>query len=174
LNIRCALLLAALCAACGDDDGECGPAGAPADGVTVTAGADAITYGEFGAGANRDCGLDSITLDGLQLEPAAVDFHMTFCIPDPANLPAAPVELADPRVMVINVSAEVDGCVLSIDRADPPEGTIEFRGLCDGGQHEAGFAIALDGTVPGERACPGVAPEPVALVLAGGAAVVAR
>jgi hypothetical protein len=171
---RALLVAAALLAGCGDDGPACGPGDAPADGITVTAGADVITYGDFGSGANRDCGLDSITLDGVQVDPQVDDFHITFCIPDPAGLPAEPIALADPRIMVINVSAEVAGCVLSIDRTRELAGTIALPGLCDGGLHEAGYAIALTGTVPGERACPGVAAEPVDLVVAGEAAVVAR
>jgi hypothetical protein len=50
-----ALAVAALAAAACSDDATCGPGAIGATGLTLTIGAETVTYGGFTASANNDC-----------------------------------------------------------------------------------------------------------------------
>jgi hypothetical protein len=155
---------AAAYAGCSSDDDSCGPGGAPAAGITLTVGGEAVTYGAFTAGINNDCtingsGVISVSVHGSQTGGSS---PLTLCLPRPDLLGAEAVPLvpsrvppmADDRAMVIDSSAALaGGCTVQKDLAMPPSGTARFLGYCDGGTNAAGYALELTGTVPLVRTC---------------------
>ena len=169
----------AVATGCGSDD--CGPGDAPANGVTGQIGSDTVGFGQFNSSPNNDCNVPgggvSLTLDGVQTAPTETGVHITFCLPQPAELGKGPVSLADTTMVeVIDVFARVGDCITQIDRRAPPTGTIEFIGYCDGGTHSGGYAISLSGTVSGTRTCTSSdagAAEEVTIELGGSASVLA-
>jgi hypothetical protein len=175
-SLALAALALAVLALGGCGDGECGPGDEPGGGVTVTAGDTTVTYGAFTSSPNHDCTVEghptSLTLESLQTDPApSRPFYMTFCLPRPDELAPGTISLADDRLIeVVDVFAEVDGCVLSFDRTLPPDGSVTIAGYCREGLHPDGYAISLAGSLPGVRTCDGDA-EPIELTLGGVAAV---
>ncbi len=153
------LVLLALPAACGDDT-PCGPGDAPDNGLVADlGGGDQLTFGSFTSSANNDCSVagspTSLTVNGVQMGQPS--FHVTFCLPRPDQIGGAAIELTDDsRVQVININADLGGgCLLTMDPAGSPSGTITFVGYCSDGSDPAGYAIQLAGTVPGFRTCTG-------------------
>jgi hypothetical protein len=178
-------LAGALLGACGDDAGDtCGPGAAPADGITLTVGAEQVTYGGFSASVNNDCtisgsGVISVTVHGRQVGGTGV---LTVCLPRPDLLGAGPVALspgrtppeAGDRVQLIDATATMaGGCAVSRDPAVPPAATATFTGYCDGGADPAGYALGFDGTISLQSTCAG-GPTAVSATLAGTAAVVVQ
>ena len=166
-----AVLVAGLAAsACGGDGGtDCGPGGAPADGVTVTAGAGAgggesesATFGQFSSSPNNDCpppggdGPTSLTVQGGQVDPADPARFLVLCLPRPDRIGAAPIALDDAElVQVVDlVAAPADGCRLTLDRDRGLTGQVTFSGFCDDGTSPDGYAVAFDATIPLLRVCP--------------------
>lgn len=179
-----ALLLAvgALAATGCSDDATCGPGAAGAAGLTLTVGAETVTYGGFTASVNNDCtiagsGVISVSVHGTQVGGTAA---LTLCLPRPDLLGADPVPLApsrvppqaDDRVQVIDASATLAaGCTAAIDPTLAPAGTAGFTGYCADGADPAGYALALTGTVPVRVTCPAGTTAMTATL--GGAAAVA-
>jgi hypothetical protein len=161
-----ALAVAALAAAACSDDATCGPGAIGATGLTLTIGAETVTYGGFTASANNDCtiagsGVISVSVHGAQVGGSAA---LTLCLPRPDLLgaEAAPLAasrvppLADDRVQVIDASAALAaGCTAAIDPTLAPAGTARFDGYCADGADPAGYALSLTGTVPVRVTCPG-------------------
>jgi len=188
----CLLCTSALAAsACGDDAPPvCGVPDDIGDGITVTAEGTTYRFASFTAGANNDCpapsppaGLISVTVFSQQVEPAGTGL-ITLCLPRPDLLEgdAAGVEVAlDPdnhpagaadRAHVIDVSAELaNDCRLALDGTGSPDGTAHFTGLCGGGEDEAGFGLALAGTVALVERCTGMPDRPLSATLGGSVAV---
>lgn len=165
-SIISAAIFAGSLAGCSDDgpDEDCGPAGAPAAGLTLTVEGETVTYGAFSASENNDCtiqgaGVISVSVHGTQTGGNAA---FTLCLPRPDLLGAGPVELVPSRVppmdtdraMVIDSSATLaGGCTVEKDFTQSPSGTATFLGYCDGGNHAAGYALEVTGTVPLRRTC---------------------
>lgn len=170
-----ALAIAAVLAlgGCGNDNIVCGPEDAPADGVTLTVGADTVNIGSWTSSANNDCPADghpiSLTLDGIQ---SGGTFHTTFCLPRPDELGGSFAIDDALHLEVVNVSAELDGCTVVRDSSQSPTGTIEFTGYCSDGSHPAGYAIEFEASVPGIQIC-NMVETPVTIELGGRAAVTA-
>ena len=87
-----ALAVAALAAAACSDDATCGPGAIGATGLTLTIGAETVTYGGFTASANNDCtiagsGVISVSVHGAQVGGSAA---LTLCLPRPAPLGQVP------------------------------------------------------------------------------------
>ncbi|MEZ4368265.1 MAG: hypothetical protein R2939_18600 [Kofleriaceae bacterium] len=176
MTVTPALLLAAAtvlgATACGDDD-ACGPGSAPADGLVLAGDGLEVRYAGLVAGANNDCpapdapaGVVSLTIAGTQAGGAA---PLTFCVPRPDLLGAGARALGT-EVQVIDASATVDGCTLSLAGTSAPTGTATAAGACDDGAGPAGFALTLDGTVTVTRTC-GAAVDELAMTLVGEIAV---
>ena len=171
-------------AGCSDDDGNCGPGGAPADGITMAVGSETVTYTGFTASPNNDCplasapaGVVSVTVEASQVGGT---FPFVLCLPRPDLLgadafpltPSRPTPIETDRVMMIDSSASLSGgCTVAKDVTQMPTGTARFLGYCDGGKSTAGYAIELSGTVPLIRTC-GASMENVTGTIAGTVAVV--
>lgn len=152
-----------LAAGCGDDP-VCGPDPLlPADGIVASIGGETITYGSFISSPNNDCTPPdreptSITLDGRQLDPTpAMTLFMTFCLPRPDVIDAAPVTVGDEDTLqVIDVFAELsDGCLVLLDRTQPVSGEANFEGYCEAGLEPGGYALSLTASIPVTRMCDG-------------------
>jgi hypothetical protein len=181
--LACAAL-AALAAACSDDDAACGPGNAAADGITVTIGAETVHYGMFTSSVNNDCtlagsGVISTTIQGRQ---SGATSALSLCLPRPDLLggDAAPLsanhvppEAAD-RVQLFDVSVTLaGGCTAHLEVGAVPSGTASFGGYCAGGTDPAGYAITLAGSAPVSVTCP-AGTTTMTATLAGTAAVVAQ
>ena len=151
-----AAALLALCAACNGEQ-VCGPGDAPAAGITATPPEGPIEYGDFTSGQARDCGPDSITIDGVQQgEAGAIVPHLTFCVPVPDAVGDGPIALGltdDDIVRLVDVNASLGDCTYALERDAPPPATIEFVGFCDEGLDPAGYSIVLQGSVDLLRTC---------------------
>ncbi|HVV81967.1 MAG TPA: hypothetical protein VHE35_02765 [Kofleriaceae bacterium] len=173
LAIGALLAGAALAAGCGDDGNggdvdasQCGPGGAPADGLTLTVDGETVTYGGFTSSVNNDCtiagsGVISVSIHATQVSGTG---SFTLCLPRPDLLGAAPVPLAptrlppqaDDRVQLIDSSATLSGgCTLARDPVAPPSATVTFTGYCAGGTDPAGYALGMSGTIGVTRTCAG-------------------
>lgn len=169
--------LVAVLAACGgggDDDGAtCSGAGdAGATGPTVTVRGETITYGELEARMGRDCGAESVTIDGVQVAPTrSTEARFSVCLPD-RNVITGDVDLATSDAFYVGVLLS-DGCLAARDTATPASGTVALPGFCAAGEP---FGIGATGTAAGIVQCAGDAitePEAVTLTLGGGIAAVA-
>lgn len=145
-----------LCAACNGEQ-VCGPGDAPAAGLTATVPAGPIEYGGFTSVQARDCGPDSITIDGEQQgEAGPIIPHLTLCVPLPDSVGDGPIALGltdDDVVRLVDANANLGDCTYALDRTEPPPATIEFVGFCDEGLDPAGYSIVLQGTVNLLRTC---------------------
>jgi hypothetical protein len=171
-----ALLVLALCGACGGGTDHCATPAATT-GATLTAGGNAFVFGQFEAAASHDCTVsevESMTVDGSQVSPAPSGgtFHMTFCLPRPDQVGEAAVALSDDSlVQVINLSAQDGLCTLALDRSQPLGGTLAIDRFCS--EAGLGFNLTLAGTTPGIRRC-GDTQESVTFQLSGQVAVIQR
>lgn len=163
-----ALALALVLAGCGDDGIDCGPAEVADDGIVATTASPApavqVTWSDLAASANNDCpppggagsGVISLTIEGVQSDPPGAA-RFSLCLPRPDEIGTAAVSLADDTLVQLgNTSAALeDGCLVRLDRSGDAAatGTIAFTGFCADGTDPAGFAVALDGTVPVEIVC---------------------
>lgn len=160
---------------CGDDD--CGTGGAPASGLVVTAGADAITYGALTGGPNGDCpaadapaGLSSLTIVATQ--DGGTGF-VTLCVPRPDKLDDTAqlsLERAGGTAFVIDVRGSAAGCQLSLERTQAVTGTLHGEGACGNGLDPAGFALVVDAQLTISKQC-GDVEQSVAATLRGRVAV---
>ncbi len=179
----CKSLLAAALAVCAAAasagcDGECGPGDAPAVGIAVDSGGDSLLFGNFTSSPNNDCttpgGPTSLAVDGVQVEPTPGGrTGITLCLPRPDLLGDGPVSIADrDLVWLVDVNGEeTDGCLIRLDFAGSPEGTIDFLGYCGDGLDSGGFAIEITAAVPALRSCVGGPEEAIAVELGGSVAV---
>lgn len=165
--------------ACSDDDASCGPGGAPAAGITLTVGAETVTFGGFTASVNNDCTISGSGVISVSVHGTSSGGSFTLCLPRPDLLGDAAVPLvpsrvppmADDRAQVIDASAPLmGGCTVQKDTTMAPSGTASFLGYCDGGANTAGYALELSGTVPLVKTC-GATMENVSGTLAGTVAV---
>lgn len=161
-----------LAAGCGDD--ECGPGGAPQNGLVASSAEVTLTYGNFTSGANNDCpevdmstGIISLTITGTQTGTAATNYA-TFCIPRPDKL-ADGVPIGS-GLRIVDLNGEADGCTYSFVGGSVPTGTARATGLCDNGKDPAGYALVVDGNIVLRRTCP-TATDMIAVTLSGTVAV---
>lgn len=149
-----------LAAACGDD-AVCGPGEAPAVGLSIDTGDSVLTYGNGTSSPNNDCPTDgsptSLTVDVFQVTPAPTqDRALVLCLPRPDAIADAALDIADDTlVQVIDVFADEDDCLISIDRARAVSGTARFTGFCENGTDPAGYALEIDAVIPATRTCAG-------------------
>lgn len=184
-NTEGALVLAALCLAACSDDATCGPGSAPADGITVTIGAETVRYASFTSSVNNDCtlagsGVISTTIQGVQTGGTAA---LALCMPRPDLLGAdasalsanhIPPEAAD-RVQLFDVSVMLAGnCTARLEVGAIPTGTASFGGYCADGTDPAGYALTLAGAAPVVVTCPAGPTTQATATLAGTAAIVAQ
>lgn len=182
--LRPAILVAAalsLFSAC-DGDEDCGPGEAPADGLTITAEGVTLTYANATSSPNNDCPVDgaatALTIDITQSDPAtAVRRPLILCIPRPDQVGTAPIDLADgtdfTKIQLIDVFAEANGCLISFDRTRTFSGTATFSGFCSDGTDPAGYALALDATIPATRDCPAGPDAAITITVSGELSVTA-
>jgi hypothetical protein len=181
LPLVLALVLALGSAAgCGGGGGDsCGPGGAPDSGLVASGGGLALTYGQLRGSPNRDCpsagapsGVISLSIDGKQTDAGASGL-ITLCIGRPDLLASQPLALgAEPAtdVHVVDLNGSANGCMLAVDRSQPPGGTVSSTGLCGNGSDAAGFALVLDATLALTRTC-GTTVDSVPITLRGRVAV---
>ena len=165
-------------AGCGGGD-SCGPGGAPDTGLVASGGGLTLTYGQLRGSPNRDCpstgapsGVISLSIDGKQTDAGASGL-ITLCIGRPDLLASQSLSLgAEPStdVHVVDLSGTANGCMLTVDRSQPPDGTASSSGLCGNGSDAAGFALVLDATVALTRTC-GTTVDSVPVTLRGRVAV---
>jgi len=183
-KVLAALALLAGCADCGGGGGPCGAGDAGASGVTATVDTVTLEFGNFTSSANNDCSVagspTSLTVDGEQTSPAQPSFFLTLCLPRPDRIGGDPVPLvpaqippgADDLAQVVNVNGNLGGdCLVTLDAAGTFDATATFTGYCGDGADPGGYAIALAGTLPGTRICPGPVSDDVTIELGGSAAV---
>jgi hypothetical protein len=169
-----ALLLIAVAACGGDDDGTvCGAGDAPAEALVLSGAGVEVRYGAFVAGPNNDCPdpddptpPTSLTIVGTQIGTA---FPLTLCVRRPDDFAGAEVDLATGAV-IEDVGATVGDCSLRLDRATPATGTLGAGGLCLSGDEPSAFALEVSGEVSVIRTCAGVE-ESLRLTLSGRVAV---
>ena len=169
-----ALLALAGAAGCSDGSGTCGPGMAP-DTLSITAGADTITYGGLSGSPNQDCpdptgpkSVVPLTIEGVQTGGTS---RFTLCVPRPDKLAGGqPLGAAIPAIQVIDLGGMGTSCTYAIDLNTPPSGTAKATGLCSNGTSKAGFALTLDGTVSLTRTCGGVM-DTISVALSGEVAV---
>jgi hypothetical protein len=172
-----ALLGVVAAVGCGDDT-VCGPGEAATDGLVVTGGEAALTFGEATSSPNNDCPVEgaptSLTVEIRQLDPApSAARFLVLCLPRPDQIGSDPIDITDDRIQVIDVFADDGDCLISLDRTRELAGTLSFTGFCDDGVAPAGYALGFAATVPATRACPGAPAEPIELELGGELAVTA-
>ncbi len=174
-------LLALLAPACNGADKQCGaPFDGGAAGIRSTVGSDTFTYGNFTAIHAGDCGRESITIDGTQIDPTAANFHLVLCVQRADHIGGDPLPLAgdfaDGVVELVDASAHLGDCTIAVDFAAAPQGTATFAGYCD--DSGMSFNLTLDGTVAGNRTCGLDAgtptPTPVTIQLSGTATLLAQ
>jgi hypothetical protein len=165
---------------CPSDGETCGPEGAPANGITASAGSDTLTYGSLSSLSGNDCpeasapsGVVSLSIEGTLVGGTG---RVTFCIPRPDLLAEGRTlgaNLANVEMRLVDFSGEANGCTFARDPAMPPTGTGTGTGVCNNGTDPAGFALALTGTIHAKRTC-GATVDDVSLTLAGKVAVTSR
>lgn len=150
LAIACALGVGA-CGGGGDGATCAGPGDAGDVGLTVTVRGETIGYGELVARMGRDCGEESVTIDGVQVSPTRVgDATFSVCLPDRHAVPAT-IDLA--TLANLYVGAELaDGCRAARDTETPASGTLELPGFCAAGEP---FGLAAVGRAAGLVQCGG-------------------
>lgn len=165
------LALLASVSGCGDDD--CGPGSAPDKGLVAGSSDVQLVFGSLISGTNNDCpdpqapeGVISLTISGTRTDGSGI---VTLCVPRPDLLPDG-VPLGASGVRVIDLNAEADGCMFSLESARPTSGTVTATGLCDAGASSEGFALSVDGNVSLKRDCP-TASDTIAVSFAGTVAV---
>jgi hypothetical protein len=140
---------------CGDDDAMCGNLlDAGTTGVTITVLAQTFTFGDFHASMANDCGAESVSIEGFQLDPTpASTFRLSLCVPDRGAVGAAPIALTSVMNFFAAAQNPTDSCAYTYDQAQTPTGTVTFAGFCAAG--EAPFSIAFDATLPVTSTCAG-------------------
>ncbi len=171
ISLGAALVVALALVGCGNDDIQCGPEDAPANGMTMTVGSDTVSFDRWTSSPNNDCSVDghptSLTLDGIQ---EGGTFHIAFCLPRPDDLGGV-TQLSDTNLIeIVTVSAEIGGCTVVLDPMNPATGTIEFAGYCSDGLSDGGYAVELNGSVNGIQTC-NMMDTPVTIQLGGRFAV---
>ena len=165
--LRAAALIL-LCACCGDDDG--GPCGnlldAGTSGVTITVATQTFTFGDFRASMANDCGPESVSVEGEQVDPApASTFRISFCLPNRGDVGQGAIPLGETMNFFAAAQSPGDGCVFTYDQAQEPAATVTMPGFCAAG--DAPFSLSMSGTAPGTSSCGGA----VTMTFAGAASV---
>ena len=166
-------------ASCSDD--ECGPMGAPKDGLTASSVEVTLSYGNLLSRAGSDCpvadappGVIALTIEGRQTDGTG---FITLCIPRPDLLELGNRSLGHTSstadIRIIDVEGTANNCSYSIDQTRPPTGKGAGLGVCANGTDQAGFAIDLDGAISLRRTC-GTTVDTIAVKLAGKIAVEAE
>ncbi len=161
--------------ACDEAESRCGPGEASDQGLTLSIESASLTFGNATTSPNNDCSVSgaptSLTLDIIQLNPApAMRRALTLCVPRPDQLDEPrdlTTDAVTTGVQVIDLFADSDDCLISLDRSRPPMGTATFIGACDDGTHSAGYALELSGQLPATRTCQGQADQSINVQLSG-------
>jgi hypothetical protein len=143
---------------CGDD---CGPKGAPDDGLLASANGVVITYGHLRSSANNDCpgqppsDVISLTITGVQTDGTGM---LTLCIPRIDLLDGTSGVLGTNQstadIRIVDAGGTSNSCTLTFNSSLPPTGTGIAAGVCKAGTSSAGFSLELDGAMSLNRTCP--------------------
>lgn len=168
--MRLALLpLVIAAASCNGNGGQtCGP---PEDAgtasIVLTTGALTLRYGDFIATHARDCGLESTTIDGSQVDPAPVGpARLVVCIARGDRIGTAAIDVSDAAaVPQLEVSAQEGDCTWARNFAALPTGTVSFAGYCD--TEGDAFNMTVDLEVPVTETCAGMTPTQLVVPISG-------
>jgi len=163
-------------AGCGDD---CGPHGAPDDGLAVTGSGVMFTYSGLYGSPNMDCpdpngpsNVVSLTIMGSQTNSGVCGSGgncFTLCIPRPDKLGDKALTFpTDARL--IDLTGSDAACSYTLDGTQPASGGVTAAHICSDGTDAAGFAMTVDATAVLRRTC-GTTIDTVAITLAGTTAV---
>jgi hypothetical protein len=166
-------------ASCSDD--ECGPMGAPKDGLAASSTEVTLSYANLTSRAGSDCpdpdapeGVIAVTIEGMQTDGTG---FITLCIPRPDLLELGNRSLghtlSTADIRIIDVVGSSNNCTYNIDKTRPPTGKGAGIGVCSNGTDKAGFAIDIDGAISLRRTC-GATTDTVAVKLSGKIAVAAE
>lgn len=187
LALALSLCAAGVIAGCGDDPAPppdapaCGPGDAPVAGIETLTGIE-LMYGDLVAGINNDCpsagtpsGIISMTILGKRVGGAGL---ITLCVSRPDLLTTAPQNLVNDvpgsnEVLLIDLSATVDGCDYAVDQSKDVFGSVIATGLCGNGSDAAGFALSISGGASLTRQC-GDTVDTVEIAVRGDVAVAAQ
>jgi hypothetical protein len=154
---------------------NCGPHGAPVDGLIASSDQVTLTYGHLVAGANNDCpdpmapsGVISLTIMGAQTDGTGL---VTMCIPRPDSLTDHSLAFGT-EVKLIDLSGSDAMCTYTIDSTRPEAGTVQSNHMCGNGTNKAGFELIMNGALSLSRTCGGVK-DTNAVTLRGSVAVAA-
>ncbi len=136
------------------DDPICGPDADALSVVSAQVAGQSISYEDWRSSPNNDCGEvsgpTSLTLEASQVDTGR---GFTLCIPRPDKL-SGPIDLADTtKIQVVDVFADLPGCLASLDRGRPAAGSVTFAGVCQDGIDPAGYSMALQASVPITLTC---------------------
>ena len=172
-------LVLLLAGGCGDD--QCGPMGAPPDGLTASSVDVTLTFGQMTSRAGSDCpdlnapeGVIAVTVEGRQTDGTG---FITLCIPRPDLLEMGNRSLGHTTSMadirIIDLDGTANNCTYKIDKTRVPTGKGAGIGVCGNGTDSAGFALDLDGAISLTRTC-GTTIDTIGVKLAGKFAVPAE
>jgi hypothetical protein len=148
-------IISAVLALAGCSSDDCGPHGAPVDGLTAMGSGAMLTFSGLRAGPNNDCpdpaapkGVISLTID----TPPMSTNVFTVCIPRPDKL--GHQALAFPGdVKLIDVTGSDASCSYMLDFTVQPTGTLTAAHVCGNGSSSAGFAMTVDAMASLQRTC---------------------
>ena len=156
---------------CSSDD--CGPHGAPVDGLAVMGSGVMLGYGGLVGGPHNDCkdpsapsGVISMTIEGMQTGGSSL---IDFCVPRPDRLGQHTLTIPT-DLQVIDVFGMDASCSYMLDNTMPPTGTATAAHVCGGGYDKAGFAMTFDGMATLQRTC-GTTVDTIPVSLTGTVAV---
>jgi len=176
------VVLAAVAAASGCSDNNCGPGGAPDSGIVASGAMVTLTYGQLAGSLNNDCtpadappGVVSMTIIGHQADSVLSNSTglLTLCVARPDLLAKQAQMLgvaAGVPVRVVDLGGDANSCSLAIDKNQPVTGNATSSGMCGNGSDAAGFAIELTGSLTLTRTC-GTTVDSVQITLHGKVAV---
>lgn len=152
------VLLLSGAAGCSDDN--CGPMGAPPDGLIASSVDVTLTFGMMTSRAGSDCpdpatpDIIAVTVEGRQTDGSG---FITLCIPRPDLLEMGNRTLghttSNADIRIIDLDGAANNCTYKIDKTRIPTGKGAGLGVCDNGTNSAGFALDLDGAISLTRTC---------------------
>ena len=136
------------------EDPVCGPDADALSVVSAQVAGQSISYEDWRSSPNNDCGEvggpTSLTLEASQVDTGR---GLTLCIPRPDKLSGS-IDLADTtKIQVIDVFADLPGCLASLDRGRSAAGNVTFAGVCQDGTAPEGYSMTLQASLPITLTC---------------------